>query len=113
MFRAYPQMLYHPDGRKKVVRDEQHHAEMAREGFCAIDDDGRLILVEEPDEGQSNAFDAGPVTVRDDPLISEAVRDMAEASGIDWRTVEGTGKDGRVLKSDIQKLIHDNDHPNG
>lgn len=46
-----------------------------------------------------------------EPLISEMVRDMAEAHGIDWRTVQGTGQNGRVLKSDIQKIIDGHDNP--
>ncbi|MFL7812592.1 MAG: E3 binding domain-containing protein [Anaerolineales bacterium] len=32
---------------------------------------------------------------------------MAEEEGIDITTVTGTGKDGGILKSDIEKLIKD------
>lgn len=105
MFQAYPQMLYHPDGRKQVARDEQHHSEMAREGFCAIDDEGKMIPVDGSCKA-GNAFDEKP-----EPPISEAVRDLADYHGVDWRAIEGTGKEGRVLKSDILKYV--DDHQNG
>ncbi|MBF8642264.1 MULTISPECIES: E3 binding domain-containing protein [Pseudomonas] len=38
-------------------------------------------------------------------LISDSVREFAEENGIDPESVKGTGKDGRVLKSDIQEAI--------
>jgi pyruvate/2-oxoglutarate dehydrogenase complex dihydrolipoamide acyltransferase (E2) component len=38
-------------------------------------------------------------------LISDSVREYAQENGIDPETVTGTGKDGRVLKSDIQDAI--------
>lgn len=38
-------------------------------------------------------------------LISEAVAAFAEEHGIDVKTVEGTGKDGRINKSDIEAII--------
>lgn len=37
--------------------------------------------------------------------ITDAARDLAAEHGIDVSTVEGTGKDGRVLKGDIQKIV--------
>jgi len=39
--------------------------------------------------------------------ITDAARKIAEEAGIDISTVEGTGKDGAILKSDITKLIKD------
>lgn len=44
-------------------------------------------------------------------LASEAVRALARDLGVDIEAVEGTGKDGRVLKSDVQKA--GNDHADG
>lgn len=38
-------------------------------------------------------------------LISEAVAAFAEEHGVDLKTVTGTGKDGRVNKSDIEAII--------
>ena len=39
--------------------------------------------------------------------ITDAARELAEEAGIDISTVEGTGKDGNILKSDIESLIKD------
>lgn len=38
-------------------------------------------------------------------LISEAVAAFAEEHGVDLKTVTGTGKDGRINKSDIEAII--------
>lgn len=38
-------------------------------------------------------------------LISEAVAAFAKENGIDIKTVVGTGKDGRINKSDIEAAI--------
>lgn len=42
---------------------------------------------------------------KDDILISEAVAAFAKENGIDIKTVVGTGKDGRINKSDIEAAI--------
>jgi large subunit ribosomal protein L21 len=39
------------------------------------------------------------------PEITDAARELAEERGIDLSAVEGSGKDGRILKSDIDKAI--------
>jgi large subunit ribosomal protein L21 len=41
--------------------------------------------------------------------ITPAARDYAAENGIDLATVEGSGKDGRILKSDIDKAIKEKD----
>jgi pyruvate/2-oxoglutarate dehydrogenase complex dihydrolipoamide acyltransferase (E2) component len=43
----------------------------------------------------------------EDVKITDAARKIAEDAGIDISAVEGTGKDGAILKSDITKLIED------
>lgn len=42
-------------------------------------------------------------------LISEAVAVFAEEHGIDIKTLVGTGKDGRINKSDVEAAIKDQD----
>ena len=41
--------------------------------------------------------------------ITDSARALAEEVGIDPATIEGTGKEGRVLKSDVQKTIKNRD----
>jgi large subunit ribosomal protein L21 len=40
-----------------------------------------------------------------DVLITDAARELAEAHGLDPGSIEGTGKDGRILKGDVDKAI--------
>jgi diguanylate cyclase (GGDEF)-like protein len=48
-----------------------------------------------------------PIVVDDDsePLLTRAALKLVQQHGIDPGTVEGTGKDGRILKSDVKKVI--------
>jgi small subunit ribosomal protein S16 len=46
-------------------------------------------------------------TAVEEVKITDAARELAEEKGIDLSTVKGTGKDGNILKSDIEKLIKD------
>jgi len=43
----------------------------------------------------------GPVAI----AATETARTLAEEHGIDLATLEGTGKEGRILKSDVEKAI--------
>ncbi len=47
----------------------------------------------------AEAADAGELD------ITDAARELAEEHGIDLASVEGSGKDGRILKTDVQKAI--------
>lgn len=49
------------------------------------------------------AGDLSPLT--EEPLVSEAVMLFAQEHGVDISKVVGTGKDGRVKKSDVEALI--------
>lgn len=40
-----------------------------------------------------------------EPRVSEAVAEFARENGIDLEKVVGTGKDGRVKKSDVEAVI--------
>lgn len=37
--------------------------------------------------------------------ISDTARTLAEANGVDWSEIEGTGKNGRIVAKDIQAVI--------
>lgn len=41
----------------------------------------------------------------EEPKISEAVAEFAKAHGVDLDKVVGTGKDGRIKKSDVEAVI--------
>ncbi len=41
----------------------------------------------------------------DDVEITDAARELAEEHGLDLSEIEGTGKEGRILKSDVDKAI--------
>lgn len=41
----------------------------------------------------------------DEPLVSEAVAEFAKENGVDIEQVVGTGKDGRIKKSDVEAVI--------
>ena len=50
---------------------------------------------------------AAPVKppVEDEPLVSEALAEFAADNNVDLSKVTGTGKDGRIKKSDIEAFI--------
>lgn len=52
------------------------------------------------------AAEAAPVAEFD---ITDSARELAEEAGIDLANIEGTGKEGRILKSDVQKAIKNRD----
>jgi small subunit ribosomal protein S16 len=63
-------------------------------------------VVEEP----AAAVEPGPepeAAAAEEIKITDAAKELAEEKGIDLSTVKGTGKDGNILKSDIEKLIKD------
>ena len=41
--------------------------------------------------------------------ITDSARDLADEAGLDLSAIEGTGKEGRILKSDVQKAIKKRD----
>lgn len=60
-----------------------------------------------PDEGSQAPLAKPPK--KPELLISEAVAEFAKENGIDVTKVVGTGKDGRINKSDIEAAIKDQD----
>lgn len=57
---------------------------------------------------QTRMLSAGKPTKRaedDEPLISEAVAEFAKDNDVDLTKIVGTGKDGRIKKSDVEAFI--------
>jgi pyruvate/2-oxoglutarate dehydrogenase complex dihydrolipoamide acyltransferase (E2) component len=48
---------------------------------------------------------AGPAPIGEEPLVSEAIAEFARDNGVDIDKVVGTGKDGRIKKSDVEAVI--------
>lgn len=48
---------------------------------------------------------SGPSPVVEEPLVSEAIAEFAKENGVDIEQVIGTGKDGRIKKSDVEAVI--------
>lgn len=48
---------------------------------------------------------AAPATLAEEPLVSDAIADFAAENNVDLSKVTGTGKDGRIRKSDVEAAI--------
>lgn len=48
---------------------------------------------------------AGPSPIAEEPLASVAISEFAKEHGVDIDSVVGTGKDGRIKKSDVEAVI--------
>lgn len=62
-----------------------------------------------PDEGSQAPLVQPSKPENSELLISDAVAEFAKENGIDVTKVVGTGKDGRINKSDIEAAIKDQD----
>jgi len=82
-------------GKKKKPLDEPVAAVEVEEAAPAVE------------EAAPTVEEAAPTveTAGEDYDITAAARTLAEEHGIDLATIEGSGKDGRILKSDIDKAI--------
>lgn len=68
----------------------------------------KMGLVTYADEGYQTRMLAagGPAKTHDvEPKASEAVLEFAQDNGVDIDQVNGTGKDGRIKKSDVEAFI--------
>jgi len=69
-----------------------------------------LTVIEEgqaapaPKATPAEAESAAPAS-DDDPVLTPAVRRLVKEKGIDPKSITGTGKDGRILKSDITAYL--------
>ena len=85
-------------GGKKVLMARRYAETLAKLGHGTFAEGG---------EYKTRMLTGGkPAKVEDDePLISEALKEFARENGVDLEMVVGTGKDGRIKKSDIEAAI--------
>lgn len=95
-------------GGKKVL--------MARRYAETLEKLGHGAIVADEGSYQTRMLTAGksvgpaPVVDEDDDLkVSEAVAEFAKEHGVDLEKVVGTGKDGRIKKSDVELVIASQD----
>lgn len=84
-------------GGKRVMMARRYADTLAKLGHGTFAEDGyqtRMLTAVPP---------AKPLD--DEPKASEAVLEFAKEHGVDIEQVEGTGKDGRIKKSDVEAFI--------
>lgn len=86
-------------GGKKVMMARRYAETLRKLGHGTYADDGY----------NTRMLSAGPPPVADEPRASEAVIEFAKEHGVDLDKVVGTGKDGRIKKSDVEAVIADQD----
>jgi hypothetical protein len=86
-------------GGKKVMMARRYAETLRKLGHGTYADDGY----------NTRMLSAGHPPVADEPRASEAVIEFAKEHGVDLDKVVGTGKDGRIKKSDVEAVIADQD----
>jgi pyruvate/2-oxoglutarate dehydrogenase complex dihydrolipoamide acyltransferase (E2) component len=54
---------------------------------------------------ENRMLTAAPAPVAEEPRASVAIQEFAKENGVDIDKVTGTGKDGRIRKSDVEAVI--------
>lgn len=84
----------------KAIEMPRRYAEILRKmGHGTYADDGY----------NTRMLTAGSPPVAEEPLVSKEVAEFAKEHGVDLGKVAGTGKDGRIKKSDVEAVIADQD----
>lgn len=88
-----------------VEAEEVVEATVVEEPVAEVADEPTPEPADEP--APEPAAEASPAD--DDYDITPVARDLAAEHGIDLASIQGSGKDGRILKSDIDKAIQEKD----
>ncbi len=83
--------------RRKGYRRKQGH----RQGYTEI----RIVGIDLPDEPQEAAAKPAAPAESTPVDITPVAQELAEEHGFDLGAIEGTGKDGRILKGDVDRAI--------
>jgi pyruvate/2-oxoglutarate dehydrogenase complex dihydrolipoamide acyltransferase (E2) component len=54
---------------------------------------------------ETRMLTAAPALVVEEPRASVAIQEFAKENGVDIEKIVGTGKDGRIKKSDVEAVI--------
>lgn len=82
-------------GGKKVPMSRRYAETLRKLGHGTYADDGY----------NTRMLTAGKPAIDEEPKVSEAVAEFAKENGVDIDKVVGTGKDGRIKKSDVEAVI--------
>jgi large subunit ribosomal protein L21 len=96
-----------PAVEEPVVEEAEAVVDVAPEEAAPVED-----TPAEPEAEQAPAAETAeeaPAADEDDYDITPVAHELAADNGIDLATVEGSGKGGRILKSDIDKAIKEKD----
>lgn len=97
------------DGVIKEIRVEEG-ATVGEQDIIAIIEEGASVAASAPaaaPEPVAQALEAAPSSDKDADKLSPAVKKMLAESNLDASTIKGTGKNGRILKEDVQKAVAD------
>lgn len=103
------------DGKSRLMKEKlADHLARAGKGYIQgrenfVDDSGVKVgddLFSRASDESMLVSQVRPSVVADDdddePLVSEAVKQFAAEQGVDLEKVQGTGKNGRVKRADVQ-----------
>jgi len=82
----------------------QADALLARIGDGAAEKEAPSARVEKPAAAPTAATEAAPAA-EGEPVLTPAVRRLVKELNLDARDIRGTGKDGRILKSDVMNYL--------
>ncbi|MET0045001.1 MAG: biotin/lipoyl-containing protein, partial [Candidatus Thiodiazotropha sp. 6PLUC3] len=89
------------DGQLKEIRFKEGETVQA-EDILALMEAGSVAEETPSSQPETDAEES-----EDSPVLSPAVRRLVNESGIDPNTIKGSGKNGRIVKADVEAAIAD------